>query len=125
MYRRRSATFGQQMLMMAYDKKSLSQSRLALHYCFTVLSRYLKNLDEKRFSFRIERFSNFIDMTENSLQILKIINLFRFLKSGYWPTLVDYILDFKYVPIEGTYNNRNIGSQYLMRELFWSTYAVS
>lgn len=125
MWRQRSATFGQQLLMMAYDHSQLTRSRLALHYCLTVVSKYLKNLDEKRFHFRLEWLSKCIDLTENTFLAFRVLNFFRFLKSGRWPSPIDYLLGLDYVPIQGTYDPRNIGSQYLMRELLWSASSVS
>lgn len=124
MCRKQPATFGQQILMMAYNKKPLTQMRLAIHYCLTILSRYLKNLDEKRFNFRIEWLSKCIEITENTLQILNIVIFFRFLKSGFWPSFVDYILGLDYVTIQSNHSDRNIGSQYLARELLWDASTV-
>lgn len=125
MGRSRPSTFGQKVLLMAYDESKLTRSRLALHYCLTVVSRYLKNLDEKRFHFRLEWLSKCIDLTENTFLALRVMNFFRFLKSGRWPSPIDYLLGLDYVSLKGTHNPHNIGSQYLMRELLWSASAVS
>lgn len=119
------ATFGQQILMMTYDKKQLTQFRLALYYCLTILTKYFRNLQERRDILRMQWLSELIVFIDNCIHILRIFNFFRFLKSGRRPSLIDYILGLDYVTLENNSPRRNIGSQSLMRELLWSAFAVS
>ncbi|XP_068149641.1 LOW QUALITY PROTEIN: peroxisome biogenesis factor 2 [Drosophila tropicalis] len=115
---KRCSTFGQQLLVLAYDAEKLTVSRLVLHFALTVLPGYIKSWEERRLSHRVEWFSQIIRWAENSALVLNILNYFRFLKTGRKPTLVDYLLGLDYISLRNN-QRRDIGYKYLTRELLW------
>ncbi|XP_030372946.1 peroxisome biogenesis factor 2 [Scaptodrosophila lebanonensis] len=115
---KRCSTFGQQLLVLAYDAERLTISRLALHFALTVLPGYVKSWEERRLTYRVEWFSHAITWAENSALVLNILNYFRFLKTGRKPTLVDYLLGLDYISLRNN-QRRDIGYKYLTRELLW------
>ncbi|XP_043649207.1 peroxisome biogenesis factor 2 [Drosophila teissieri] len=115
---KRCSTFGQQLLVLAYDAEKLTVSRLVLHFALTVLPGYVKSWEERRLTRRVEWFSEAITWAENSALVLNILNYFRFLKTGRKPTLVDYLLGLDYISLRNN-QRRDIGYKYLTRELLW------
>ncbi|KAH8384501.1 peroxisome biogenesis factor 2 [Drosophila serrata] len=115
---KRCSTFGQQLLVLAYDAEKLTVSRLVLHFALTVLPGYVKSWEERRLTRRVEWFSQAITWAENSALVLNILNYFRFLKTGRKPTLVDYLLGLDYISLRNN-QRRDIGYKYLTRELLW------
>ncbi|SPP85297.1 peroxisome biogenesis factor 2 [Drosophila guanche] len=115
---KRCSTFGQQLLVLAYDAEKLTVSRLVLHFALTVLPGYVKSWEERRLSRRVEWFSQAITWAENSALVLNILNYFRFLKTGRKPTLIDYFLGLDYISLRNN-QRRDIGYKYLTRELLW------
>nr|XP_016933517.1 peroxisome biogenesis factor 2 [Drosophila suzukii] len=115
---KRCSTFGQQLLVLAYDAEKLTVSRLVLHFVLTVLPGYVKSWEERRLTRRVEWFSQAITWAENSALVLNILNYFRFLKTGRKPTLVDFLLGLDYISLRNN-QRRDIGYKYLTRELLW------
>ncbi|KAH8379421.1 hypothetical protein KR009_004894 [Drosophila setifemur] len=115
---KRCSTFGQQLLVLAYDAEKLTVSRLVLHFALTVLPGYVKSWEERRLTRRVEWFSQMITWAENSALVLNILNYFRFLKTGRKPTLVDFLLGLDYISLRNN-QRRDIGYKYLTRELLW------
>ncbi|XP_017479590.1 PREDICTED: peroxisome biogenesis factor 2 [Rhagoletis zephyria] len=112
------STFGQQLLVLSYDKERLTTSRLCLHFILTVLPKYIKNWDDRRTTIRAEWLHKAIEWGENAALLLSVLNFFRFLKTGRKPTLVDYILGLDYISLRHN-QRRDIGYKYLTRELLW------
>ncbi|KAH8295614.1 hypothetical protein KR018_000191 [Drosophila ironensis] len=115
---KRCSTFGQQLLVLAYDAEKLTVSRLVLHFALTVLPGYVKAWEERRLTRRVEWFSQMITWAENSALVLNILNYFRFLKTGRKPTLIDFLLGLDYISLRNN-QRRDIGYKYLTRELLW------
>ncbi|XP_060654033.1 peroxisome biogenesis factor 2 [Drosophila nasuta] len=115
---KRCSTFGQQLLVLAYDAEKLTVSRLVLHFALTVLPGYVKSWEERRLSHRVEWFSQAITWAENSALVLNVLNYFRFLKTGRKPTLIDFMLGLDYISLRNN-QRRDIGYKYLTRELLW------
>ncbi|XP_001957170.3 peroxisome biogenesis factor 2 [Drosophila ananassae] len=115
---KRCSTFGQQLLVLAYDAEKLTVSRLVLHFALTVLPGYVKSWEERRLTRRVEWFSQMISWAENSALVLNILNYFRFLKTGRKPTLIDFLLGLDYISLRNN-QRRDIGYKYLTRELLW------
>lgn len=120
---KRCSTFGQQLLVLAYDSERLTISRLVLHFCLTVLPSYIKKLEEGRLNRRVEWLSKAIEYGENAALILSVLNFFRFLKTGRKPTLIDFLLGLDYISLRHN-QRRDIGYKYLTRELLWGGFMV-
>lgn len=120
---KRCSTFGQQLLVLAYDAEKLTVSRLVLHFALTVLPGYIKSWEERRLSRRVEWFSQAITWAENSALVLNVLNYFRFLKTGRKPTLIDFMLGLDYISLRNN-QRRDIGYKYLTRELLWGGFMV-
>lgn len=110
------ATFGQKLLMLSYDKESLTLSRLSLHFALTVVPLYLKSNAENRFINK-EWLQKAVNVGEHIAIALSIINFFRFLKTGKKPSLVDFFLGLDIITLRS--NQRNVGYKYMTRELIW------
>lgn len=110
------ASFGQQMLFLKYNPDQLQSTKLVLHYVLTILTRYCNDLLSHRFVDH-ELVQKFLQISERTLNLLHFVNLFRFLKTGRKPTVVDFLLGLNYVAAED--QKRNIGFYYMTRELFW------
>lgn len=121
---KRCSTFGQQLLVLAYDSERLTLSRLILHFCLTVLPSYVKSLEERRLNRRFEWLNKTIEYGENVALVLSILNFFRFLKTGRKPTLIDFFLGLDYISLRNN-QRRDIGYKYLTRELLWGGFMVS
>lgn len=110
------ATFGQKLLMLSYDKNSLTLSRLALHFSLTVAPLYIKSNAENRFINK-EWLQRMVHVGEHFALALSIINFFRFLSTGKKPSLVDFFLGLDIISLRS--NQRNVGYKYMTRELIW------
>ncbi|TMW54202.1 hypothetical protein DOY81_000701 [Sarcophaga bullata] len=115
---KRCSTFGQQLLVLAYDSERLTLSRLVLHFCLTILPNYIKSLEERRLNRRVEWLHKAIEYGENAALVLSILNFFRFLKTGRKPSLIDFLLGLDYISLRHN-QRRDIGYKYLTRELLW------
>lgn len=122
----RCSTFGQQLLVLAYDNEKLTSTRLCLHFALTILPQYIKSLEERHISpyRRIEWLKKAIEWGENAALILSVLNFFRFLKTGRRPTLIDFLLGLDYISLRNN-QRRDIGYKYLTRELLWGGFMVS
>lgn len=115
---RQLSTFGQQLLLICYDKDELTRSRLCLHFLLTVLPKYAKDNAEQRFSGN-EWIHTVLSWTENTLLVMSVINFFRFLKSGKKPTLIDFLLGIDFITLHSS-RRRDIGYSHITRELIWN-----
>lgn len=111
------ATFGQEMLFLKYNPQQLQSTKLVLHYVLTIVTKYCSDLGTHRFTDH-ELLQRVIQWTERTLNLLHFVNLFRFLKTGRMPTIVDFLLGLNYVAAVDN-QKRNIGFYYMTRELFW------
>ena len=105
------------MLFLKYHPDQLHSTKLVLHYALTIVTRYVNDLLSHRFT-ENESVQKVLQISERTLNLLQFANLFRFLKTGRMPTLVDYILRLNYVAAVDN-QKRNIGFYYMTRELFW------
>ncbi|XP_058129176.1 peroxisome biogenesis factor 2 [Anopheles ziemanni] len=112
------ATFGQQMLSIAYEKDQLPSAKLGLHYLLTTLLPYIKESCQ----FRLTSWSllqRVLSVVENALVLFNLLNFFKFLKSGKQPSLVDCLLRINHRSLDGA-KRRTIGYSYMTRELVWA-----
>ncbi|XP_053677898.1 peroxisome biogenesis factor 2 [Anopheles nili] len=112
------ATFGQQMLSIAYEKDQLTQVKQTLHYLLTIFLPYAKETCQFRWT-NWTRLQWLIQTVENALVIFNLVNFFKFLRTGTRPSLVDCILRINHRSLDGA-KRRNIGYSYMTRELVWA-----
>lgn len=117
------STFGQQVLAITYKNDNVTKKRLILHYLLTILTPYTKEVSHLRLT-SYTQLQKAIEWIECFLKILSILNFFRFLKTGQYPSLLDYVLRWNHVSKTGT-QMRNVGYAYMNRELIWTGFLVS
>lgn len=105
------------MLFLKYNPDQLKSVKLVLHYVLTILIKYCNDLMGHRCT-ENEKIQKILMYSERILNVLHFANLFRFLKTGRMPTIVDYILGLNYIAAVEN-QKRNIGFYYMTRELFW------
>lgn len=117
------ATFGQQVLAISYQNSAITKNRLILHYLLTICTPYAKDVCALRFvnHLRIQKILQWLDCC---WRILTVFNFFRFLKVGVYPSLVDYCLRWNIQSANGQ-KMRNVGYDYMNRELMWTGFLVS
>ncbi|XP_055841761.1 peroxisome biogenesis factor 2 [Episyrphus balteatus] len=111
------SSFGQQLLVLSYERESLTMTRLGLHFALTVLPKYAKSNAEYRLATR-DWVRKTIEWGENIALVLSVLNFFRFLKTGRKPSLIDYMLGLDFISLRAN-QRREIGYKYLTRELIW------
>lgn len=121
--RKSLSSFGQNLLSITYDKDQLSSTKLGFHYVLTVLINYIKDNLTMRFTSSTS-LQRSLEIAENIYTFLNLINLFRFLKYGQKPTVVDYILRLDHISMFGN-KRRNVGYSYMTRELIWGGFIVN
>ncbi|XP_041783898.1 peroxisome biogenesis factor 2 [Anopheles merus] len=112
------ATFGQQMLSIAYEKDQLPSAKLALHYLLTTVLPYAKENAQFRLT-SWSRVQKLLQLAENALVLFNLVNFFKFLRSGTRPSLVDCLLRINHRSLDGA-KRRTIGYSYMTRELVWA-----
>lgn len=112
------STFGQQVLAITYQSDKITKNRLILHYLLTICAPYTKEVGNLRLT-SYTQLQKAIAWIECLLKILSIVNFFRFLKTGHYPSLLDYLLRWNHVSKTGT-QMRNVGYDYMNRELVWT-----
>lgn len=117
------STFGQQILAISYNTDQITRNKKLLHYLLTIFTLYARDVSQLRFTNNL-LIQNVIAWIECFTKILTVINFFRFLKIGIYPTLIDYCLRWNHVSQTGT-RMRNIGYAYMNRELMWTGFLVS
>lgn len=105
------------MLFLKYNPDQLQSTKLVLHYLFTAVTQYCNDMLAHRYTDHalVQRA---LQLVERTLTLLHFANLFRFLKTGRMPTVVDYVLRLSYVAAVDN-QKRNIGFYYMTRELVW------
>ena len=116
------STFGQQILAITYKNDNLTRNRLILHYILTILAPYTKEVSHLRFTNSLQ-LQKVIQWIEFCVKLSSILNFFRFLKNGSYPTFIDYLLRWNHVSESGA-KMRNIGYAYMNRELIWTGFLV-
>lgn len=120
---RNNSTFGQQILAITYQAKELSRNKLILHYLLTICAPYARDASQLRLTNHL-LIQKTISWIECCLKVFSVLNFFRFLKVGVFPSIVDYCLRWKHVSKSGT-RMRNVGYVYMNRELIWTGFLVS
>lgn len=116
------STFGQRILLISYNKNKATISRLTLHFLLSILPKYIKDITEQKFT-KYELLQKTIDFCQHLYILLSIINFFRFLKTGKYPTLLDFILRWDLITHEPS-KYRRVGYDYMTRELIWAGFMV-
>ncbi|KAJ0179796.1 hypothetical protein K1T71_004387 [Dendrolimus kikuchii] len=87
----KKSTFGQEMLSLKYKKDYFSTSKLYWYYGYTIGLKYLK--ERAIYSFTSNtNIQNIIHKLETFQMIGDILNFLRFIQSGKYPLLIDFIL---------------------------------
>lgn len=118
-----NSTFGQQVLAITYERRKLTKNKLILNYLLTIFAPYIREVGNLRFTSHL-KIQRSIAWIEFVIKCLSVLNFFRFLKSGQYPSLLDYILRWKHVSKSGV-QMRNVGYAYMNRELIWTGFLVS
>lgn len=119
-----SATFGQRLLFITYNKDQLTkQGTIYKHFFLNVLLKYIR--DNITFRWTDQRaLQKVVTYCENVIAFVTVINFFRFLNVGKRPSLVDYILGLDNISMYGN-RRREIGYSHMTRELIWGGFMVS
>ncbi|XP_014365700.1 peroxisome biogenesis factor 2 [Papilio machaon] len=87
----KKCTFGQEMLSLKYDTTNLSKSKLYWYYGYTIGLRYLKDRALYSLTSNI-KVQSFCTKLETFQLIGDIFNFLRFIQTGKYPVLIDFIL---------------------------------
>lgn len=118
-----SASFGQRLLFIAYDRDQLSKNHnIHKHFLFNVLLKYIRDNIVYRFTDQ-QSLQKCVTYSENIIAIGTMLNFFRFLNFGKKPSLVDYILGLDNISMYGN-RRREIGYSHMTRELIWGGFMV-
>ncbi|XP_049866442.1 peroxisome biogenesis factor 2 [Pectinophora gossypiella] len=87
----KKSTFGQQMLSLGYKQDNFSRSKLWWYFGYTVVLKYIR--ERAIYSFTSNtRIQNIVHKMETFQLIGDILNFLRFIQSGKYPVLIDFIL---------------------------------
>ncbi|KAJ2939685.1 hypothetical protein O0L34_g14404 [Tuta absoluta] len=87
----KKCTFGQQMLSLSYKPDNFSKSKLWWYYGYTIGLKYMK--DRAIYSYTSNtKIQNFINSLETFQLVGDILNFLRFIQTGKFPLLIDFIL---------------------------------
>lgn len=117
-----NSTFGQQVLAITYQDDKITKNKLILHYLLSICAPYVKENSQLRFTSNTQ-IQRAVDCIEFIIKAASILNFFRFLKTGYCPSLLDYVLRWNHVSKSGA-QMRNVGYAYMNRELIWTGFLV-
>lgn len=120
---RNKSTFGQQILAITYHRNQLTRNKLILHYLLTICAPYAKDVSQLRLTNHL-LIQKTISWIECCARIFTVVNFFRFLKVGVYPSVADYVLRWRHVSKSGS-RMRNVGYAYMNRELVWTGFLVS
>lgn len=119
-----SATFGQRLLFITYDKNQLTNNaNLYKHFFFNILLKYIRDNITFRWTDQV-KLQKCVTYGENFIAFCTVLNFFRFLHGGKWPSLVDYVLGLDNISMFGN-RRREIGYSHMTRELIWGGFMVS
>lgn len=118
-----SATFGQRLLFITYDRDQLLKSfNIYKHFFFNVLLKYIR--DNITFRCTDKRsLQKCVSYCEILITFGSMLNFFRFLNVGKRPSLVDYVLGLDNISMFGN-RRREIGYSHMTRELIWGGFMV-
>lgn len=118
-----SATFGQRLLFISYDKKQLYKDYTVYKHFF--LNVFLKYICENiTFRWTDQRMlQKILSSSENIALICSMLNFFRFLENGKRPSMCDYLLGLDSISMYGN-RRREIGYSHMTRELIWGGFMV-
>jgi peroxin-2 len=116
------STFGQQILAITYQKNKLTRNRMILHYLLTIIAPYSREVGHMRLTSNLH-IQKAISWIEFCVKLCTIINFFRFLKTGQYPSVLDYFLRWNHTSEKGA-QMRNFGYAYMNRELVWTGFLV-
>lgn len=111
------STFGQQLLSITYDNEEITKCKLIGNYTLTIVMQYLRD----NATFRLTNsllIQKLVTYAENLISILFVVNFFRFLGTGKYPSISDYVLGLDHVTLFGN-RRRNVGYAHMTRELIW------
>lgn len=117
------STFGQQVLAITYQNDKITKNRLILHYLLTICAPYTREISQLRLT-NYQTIQRVVAGAEFLIKILSILNFLRFLKTGQYPSVLDYILRWNHTSKSGA-QMRNVGYAYMNRELVWTGFLVS
>lgn len=120
--KRNSSTFGQQILAITYQTEELTKNKLILHYLLSICAPYARDVSQLRLTNHL-LIQKTLSWIECCAKIFTVINFFRFLKVGVYPSLIDYCLRWRHASKSGT-KMRNVGYAYMNRELIWTGFLV-
>lgn len=110
------------MLSVNYKEDHFSRSKLYWYYGYTVGLRYLK--DRAVYSFTSNRkIQDFVHKLETFQLIADILNFLRFIQSGKYPLLIDFILGLELSAEKLT--REDLTDFSWTRELLWHNFIVS
>lgn len=115
-------TFGQEMLSLKYKRDNFSKSKLYWYYGYTVGLKYLK--ERAIYSFTLNtNVQNFIHKLETFQLIGDVLNFLRFIQTGKYPLLIDFILGLELTADKLT--REDLTDFSWTRELLWHNFIVS
>lgn len=118
-----SATFGQRLLFICYDKNQLFKNRkIHKHFLLNVFLKYIAD----NVAFRCTEqllLQRFVTYCENFIAFCSLLNFFRFLNVGKRPSLIDYVLGLDNISMYGN-RRRELGYNHMTRELIWGGFMV-
>lgn len=118
-----SATFGQRLLFITYDKDQLTNNyNIYKHFLFNVLLKYIRDNITFRWTDQ-HTLQRCVTYCENFIALCTMLNFFRFLNVGKRPSLVDYALGLDNISMYGN-RRREIGYSHMTRELIWGGFMV-
>lgn len=115
-------TFGQQMLSLNYQSDNFSRSKLCWYYGYTIGLKYLR--ERAIYSFTSNtKVQNFVNKLETFQLIADILNFCRFIQTGKYPVLIDFILGLELSAEKLT--REDLTDFSWTRELLWHNFIVS
>lgn len=116
------STFGHQMLSLSYKSDNFSKSKLFWYYGYNVGLKYLR--ERAIYSFTSNtKVQNFVNKLETFQLIGDIINFCRFIQTGKYPLLIDFILGIELSAEKLT--REDLTDFSWTRELLWHNFIVS
>lgn len=118
-----SATFGQRLLFITYDRDQLLNSfNIYKHFFLNILLKYIRDNISVRWTDK-QFLQTFVSHCEIFITFCSMLNFFRFLSVGKRPSLVDYVLGLDNISMYGN-RRREIGYNHMTRELIWGGFMV-
>lgn len=121
--RTHSATFGQRLLFICYDKDQLFNGhKIHQHFILNVFVKYIRdNITSRCIDQR--SLQKIVTYCENFIAVCSLLNFFRFLEIGKRPALADYVLGLDNISMYGN-RRRELGYSHMTRELIWGGFMV-